>query len=353
MKAQLSVFIILGIMVAFSVLVLAYVSQHTAEQKLKASIEEVSLPDGPVLIPDSQCFDTTQFNACSVQKPLYCAGTGILSSSCQTCGCPTEQTCDPDGSCKKPVSQVTPAQPTSEKNTTLPQKTPSFFVVFVPLNYDPEDQEFKSRTGSITQFLKANTKLTDENFIVLPKTISFNTQDCAHALDVLQSSIAPLFAKMTIKRFNGQEAAPYRIIGIDKNVQSLQECGCAFTYLYSTLVYVGGHSCSKQAHVALHELGHTFGLCDEYDTCEWQNANEGLHSRGTWCQNTIPNQENSNCGTSCCKQSAACCSGKYADSQNDGFVNVMGSANVPPARRMSTETGTVINAYLCQAAGVC
>jgi hypothetical protein len=104
----------------------------------------------------------------------------------------------------------------------------------------------------------------------------------------------------------------------------------------------------------MHELGHSFGLCDEYDTCVWGETNTDMWKRfGMGCPNSIPNSTNSDCGNSCCTSRGACCYGKYADNKTEKFVNVMGSTNIPPERRFSTETKSIFSDYLCKYFRVC
>jgi len=102
--------------------------------------------------------------------------------------------------------------------------------------------------------------------------------------------------------------------------------------------------------VGIHELGHDFGLCDEYDTCVWESQNAAYS-----CPNSKPNAINSNCGNYCCDYTGhACCYGKYADTQSDNYYNVMGSANMhPPERRLSTESKNLIDSYLCNNFQIC
>lgn len=45
------------------------------------------------------CSDGTAYGSCSNTKPLYCDG-GALVDSCQLCGCPLDEECQEDGSCK-------------------------------------------------------------------------------------------------------------------------------------------------------------------------------------------------------------------------------------------------------------
>jgi hypothetical protein len=148
----------------------------------------------------------------------------------------------------------------------------------------------------------------------------------------------------------------YAIIGMDKNEQELEKCGCGYNYMPSPNVYIGGEveKCGRSAHSVAHELGHVFALCDEYDTCTWDETSTLLaNAFGHPCFNAKPNAANSDCGERCCAENRACCAGKYSDLKQDAYSNIMGSSDIPPNRRMSTETKLLITDYLCANLGVC
>ena len=50
------------------------------------------------IVPDS-CDDGTAYNSCSTHKPLYCV-TGTYILRCSSCGCPQDQECLSDGTCR-------------------------------------------------------------------------------------------------------------------------------------------------------------------------------------------------------------------------------------------------------------
>jgi len=58
-----------------------------------------------------KCSDGTLFGKCSSTKPYYCdnsdltyGGNGILIKNCQKCGCPEQEECQDDGSCKEEIA---------------------------------------------------------------------------------------------------------------------------------------------------------------------------------------------------------------------------------------------------------
>jgi hypothetical protein len=71
------------------------------------------------------------------------------------------------------------------------------------------------------------------------------------------------------------------------------------------------------------------------------------------CLNRQPTMDNSDCGARCCAEGKACCDGVFADTKADGFYNIMGSADIPPQRRLDTRTKGILEAYLCGTMGVC
>jgi len=54
-------------------------------------------------IKQKYCSDGTPYDSCSSIKPYYCE-KGSLIPNCQDCGCPSDSTCEADGSCK-PITQ--------------------------------------------------------------------------------------------------------------------------------------------------------------------------------------------------------------------------------------------------------
>lgn len=52
-----------------------------------------------------RCADGTPYGQCSTNTPKYCKN-GNLINKCSTCGCPSNQACQTDGSCKTVVAQT-------------------------------------------------------------------------------------------------------------------------------------------------------------------------------------------------------------------------------------------------------
>jgi hypothetical protein len=53
-----------------------------------------------------KCSDNTVYGKCSTTKPKFCNSKGVLQNKCGTCECPSGQTCEDDGTCKKTTGVV-------------------------------------------------------------------------------------------------------------------------------------------------------------------------------------------------------------------------------------------------------
>lgn len=283
------------------------------------------------------CPDNTVLDSCSYSRPLYCTYDPdteqlALVEDCSRCGCPAGTACT--------------GLECEEINNT--QAFP-FTIFFVPLNYDPGDPRFVSRAQRIEEELSSRLGIPKPVFAVLEIPLDTDAL-CGIDLGTVSLYVEDWYRKRYGRLLPAPEAKDgipvyrYRIFALDKLLQDIDECGCGFTYLYGDAIYLGGRECSKYPNVAGHELGHTFGLCDEYDTCIWESTDSLLG-----CRNTRPDALNSDCGERCCSLEGACCYGKYSDL---GF-NVMGSADLPEERGFNYETRTVIGDSLCRNFGIC
>ncbi len=61
--------------------------------------------EGVCITPSNKCSDGTSYGECSSTKPKYC-DNGNLINNCQVCGCLSGQTCETNGSCTSPPSEV-------------------------------------------------------------------------------------------------------------------------------------------------------------------------------------------------------------------------------------------------------
>jgi len=150
----------------------------------------------------------------------------------------------------------------------------------------------------------------------------------------------------------GLKPYDYIVAGLDGEQRPMNTCGCGHTFLYGNYVYINGDDCGGSEHVLLHEMGHCFGLCDEYSASVWESQNTYYYTTiydtcpYSKCPNTKPTPANG------CSNPSSCW-GKWANTAEDNFYNIMGTANIPPSRRVSTESRAVIEHYLCTLKGIC
>ena len=272
---------------------------------------------------------------------------------------------------KEPTQQQTQQQPKPQsplqkkalldvrKLTYTPGKN-RIQIFIVPINYAPTDQEFLNRTATYIEFATQESNLSTTQFYTIPQGFTTTKTDCPDA-NLVQDFVDDWHQQnygMTLpgKSFiNKVPIFKYRVVGIDSWTQNIATCGCGYTSdIYGPASYIGGGSCSKKPEALAHEIGHSFGLCDEYDTCTWEDTNKKLQLyRDVPCINTKPNENNSICGNNCCSNITACCIGKYADTKTDNAYNVMGAVGSPVTYHISTETKTLMHRYLCKWLQLC
>lgn len=344
-KAQITIYIIIGILLLVAAtLFFSFDSIVDDSAHTQATLQNIQ---------NIQCSDGTKANTCSQQRnnnnqQLFCTQQAELVASCAQCGCPDSQLC-------------TGTTCVSEQD--IEEKEFPFTIYFVPLNYDLSSTTsddyiaFDERVFLAQEFLKEELQLESTAFYTLNESL-----DVLVGCDI-NPAVLTLFVDDYLQRYfntalpapkkftstststnNSFPLYPYRIVGLDKLAQNTQSCGCGFTTFYGDVAYLGGADCSQEAAIVAHELGHTFGLCDEYDTCIWQEQDTRFS-----CLNTQPNQIDSDCSNSCCSESGVCCHGKFAQT---GF-NIMGSANVPPHREINEESFDITRSHLCEHLGVC
>lgn len=330
-KAQLTLFIILGLVIVIFVALALYVANRPTVQVVERT---------PILKTD--CEDGTKNGACSEKQPLICKN-GALKPACSECGCVLNQLCQADGQCKGSAEQA----------------TTNFSVFIIPINYAITDKDFLRRVELIKSGLFSTTMLGDANIIVVDEPLT-TTEDCLTITQRFDQHVQRWLQQKTgrglpgVRFEGGVPLYRYRLIGLDSREVDTSKCGCAHTLVYSPNIYAGGSECSLVPHAILHELGHTIGLCDEYDTCVYDQTDQYMREGfGHPCLNRRPDAANSDCGVKCCASGKACCDGVFADTKADGFYNIMGSGNVPPSRRMDTRTKGIYDAYFCKVLGVC
>ncbi|MEM4306818.1 MAG: hypothetical protein QW559_00420 [Candidatus Woesearchaeota archaeon] len=349
-RGQLTLFIMIGVFVLILLVAAVYLNSYLqAKKSEKVLLTTLKLAHRPEVITPTVCADGTEIGSCSKTKPFFCNKQKRLVADCQRCGCFPGSDCLPDGTCTKPIF--------TEGN---------FTIYFLPINYAPNESGFLSRVAVLKELLQAELGLSEKNFVIIDESLFFPTTECNQTASQLHRFVDVWAQKRTgaglggVKFTAGIPIYDYRIIGLDKNNQSIENCGCGYTFMYSPLIYIGGAACSLQQNALAHEIGHSFGLCDEYDTCVWQATSLELsNAYGHPCFNKMPDENNSNCGKRCCAGEEghpfgkACCAGKYADKKEDGWFSYLGSSNIPPPRRSTAEMKAVILEFLCTNLGVC
>lgn len=146
------------------------------------------------------------------------------------------------------------------------------------------------------------------------------------SLDLIEGHFLEWYKKRGIY---DQNLAPweerYRVVGIDFNNTCNASSYRAYTKLPNLVngispVYVIQLPNRIQSHLVLHEIGHTFGLCDDYNPKVWDSQNLPWSS----CPNAKPTARNSDCKEETCPQTGFCCYGIWHE---DGTCSVMGSAD--------------------------
>ena len=247
-------------------------------------------------------------------------------------------------------------------------------IFFLPLNYESaDDSDFLERVEIYKNFSIEYTPLKESDFEIIDKPVIFSQWSVGQAeglktilricnLEFKKKYGYKLPQKFTYENeqmFGSFSVHRYFVVALDKIVPSVppDACGsatCAFTSSIYPIMYISAHECGRAPHAIVHEMGHHAGLCDEYKKCRWDVQNESrLGNRGVGCLNSRPDPTNSDCVSDECPKCGGVCLGKYADTKESGYFNIMGSAGIPPPRRLSSESKEIIYTYLCNYLGVC
>ena len=257
-----------------------------------------------------------------------------------------------------PVAAPRPKPVVSELKYTPGVNRLQIFIV--PINYEPNDPELLTRIADYVEFAMDEANLTLGQFFIVPEAFNHAKRECPDA-NLIRNFVDDWHQRafglaLPAREMHGKVPSHrYRVVGVDSWQGSLAACGCGYTNdIYGPSSYIGGGKCSKKPEAMSHELGHSFGMCDEYDTCTWEDTSNALQRlRGVPCLNVRPDENNSICGNNCCSNITACCIGKYAEKKEDNAYNVMGAVGSPVKYRVSNETRAFISKYLCRWLQVC
>ncbi len=282
----------------------------------------------------TSCEDGTQNLKCSINKPFLCY-FGELIPECEKCGC-----FDDEFFCDK--LSTSPTKGCCEIGkiwdiTECIEKADSFTIFYLPINYNSSnDENFKNRLRKYSDHLiREDIGLTQKNFMAVDDTTEFSGEgiECIFGIEkiLIGNLIDNSFNKWYKEKIGfgrNPNEEKYRVVGIDnKNTCSKDFCG--FADFFSNAVYINGNWCKDSRHIVAHELGHTFGLCDNYNPKIWDIEN--ILYLG--CPNNKPNNKNSECNE-CLLEFGACCLGIKI---NENLYSTMGSGDENPPQRRFTE----------------
>ncbi|MDO8553808.1 MAG: hypothetical protein Q7S22_03300 [Candidatus Micrarchaeota archaeon] len=203
----------------------------------------------------------------------------------------------------------------------------SLKIFILPINYDQSSARFHDIKSKIDEMDKQlNLGYSSYYFVDRPLTVNPDyCEDNELKFDLLEKHFLSWYKQTRI--FN-QSLEPskdkYRLLVIDFGDICNAGNTCGYTYRTSsfnptsTIIYIRHDDSCKSPHVALHEFGHTFDLCDDYNPNVWERQNNYFT-----CPNPKPTTENSDCSLSCSNMGACCFGVKYGN----GYYSTMGSAN--------------------------
>lgn len=203
----------------------------------------------------------------------------------------------------QPTSTQGVLRPTSPLLTSMPEK-PEFVLIFVPVNWQSSSQAFQEvAQNQVDIFIRES----DFGQYFIPKVIIL--QDGLQNVSLSNENLG-----YDVLEFGLQKQAGDRYIGLTDG--DLQSNGNSDIVGWTTF---GGQAVIAESidpYVVAHELGHTFGLCDEYSYSDWSRQN-GAISDG--CPNPYP--EN-------CPQVESTSPNCDGDPTRDGRNSIMGPAGL-------------------------
>lgn len=220
----------------------------------------------------------TSGHCCPADEPRWCENTVSGSSRCMS-----NQDFNDPNVCKKA----------------------EFKLIFVPVNYQPNDSDFLDRVNQYKSNLLSKTKLGQCSdmieTIIVDQTLPLSRCDANSIFTFADNWYASKYGA-ALPPCNYQGAVmvcKYRIYGIDSSSQNYGSCGCAHVPdFYSGVAWIGG-GCGRDVAAVTHESGHTFGTCDEYGYDYWTSENY-QHPLGH-CPNSFPTNECDQCTGVCCR----------------------------------------------------
>lgn len=241
----------------------------TAEKSItltKGEREEVSL----ILI--KQCGDGTRYGECSIKETGKYCEKGELTDNCQKCGCPSGKICSGKMCIEKPPCIANEECKNDEICSSDGKcEKAKLVLVFVPITWkdmkifdstvDVQAHNFITALGECGSAIRVIKLHSDCNVSV--------TGSCANLREIRRCVSSSLFIHEIV-----------RVVGLDDTDVLPNDNG--YSCKEESAVFVDG---SMEKFTTAHELGHTFGLCDEaYGICQNRICGSGYSRCYNWTQ---------------------------------------------------------------------
>jgi hypothetical protein len=246
--------------------------------------------------PGECCISGGEYQPKNCEKGLACCvKSGSFIGKCKVkCGCKTDKDCKDDEVC---------INKTCEKAKLI--------LVYVPVNWNSKIEVFDNATESFTKIFIESTSL----------------RDCREKVKVIKVHENCSLPKICESLVGLRECAERWVTTYDRIIGLEDDRICnysGYTYFGTDLMFATWPGSS----IVAHQLGHTFGLCDENNYCSWKKEDEYLREVGGRCINQFPINE---CGK-CCDE--LCCRGKLID----GATDIMGADEIGLVKKFSQQS---------------
>ena len=201
-------------------------------------------------------------------------------------------------------TKIEMATPTPASTDLAPTK-PQFMIAFVPVNWDDAAGDFESIAHNHADFFIRESHI-DEYFDVDTVFLSQSIRDADLSSDTLALDIVEFAAPITPADLFIGLTTDNIVVGGSPDIT-----GWSLGPGTNSVIVEAG-----QTSVTAHELGHVFGLCDEYSFDYWSEQDKTF---AAGCPNPYP--------ADCPKISGdVVCSGQITD---DGINSIMGPSGLP------------------------
>lgn len=293
------------------------------------------------------------------EDQFFCDGT------CAQCGCEAAQTCT-----QSPVEETWGCCPYGQRwaGTARCVPVPPFKIYFIPIGADPNDENYLQAVAKQASDIESQLHLGYENYVLVDQRMDLNASNCdqTHIREQIQNHFRSwVKSHGTYDTSTDPNNDRNRVIGVDMAANTCNLPLCGFTNIryydqngqpsfriggdWVNAAYINARdsstgilNCGQNPFVALHELGHTFGLCDQYNPTTYDSQNSGWFRQ---CLNSKPTAANSDLRMDLCTGPGVVCANGVNE---NGFMSVMGSAretdwnSQPIQRHLISEERTAI-----------